>query len=345
MDSLSQFVLGAAIGEATLGRTLGRKAMVVGGLLGTLPDLDVLVHYSDAIASFTYHRSWSHSLFVLALVSPLIAWLLHRFYPIRWLSAPQRDDELSRRPGYSRWWLCVFLVLTTHPILDGFTVYGTQLLWPLPVEPIAWGSIFIIDPLYTLPLLIGLGIAWTRRHKAQKAVLIALFLSSGYLLSSVFAQQHARRIALVSLEKQTLSTHNVLVAPSPFSLLWRIVSMDGDSYHEGFYSLLDTDLDISFSTHKANRALIDEQLYHWPVARIDWFTGGMIAAEIEDDKLIINDLRMGVEASYVFRFLVGHFSNLTFEAMESVQMPVQMDSDRVSRIVQRTWNETINVDP
>jgi len=78
LDSISQFALGAAIGEATLGSRLGRKAMVLGGLLGTLPDLDVVVHYSDAVASFTYHRSWSHSLLVLGLLSPFIALALQR---------------------------------------------------------------------------------------------------------------------------------------------------------------------------------------------------------------------------------------------------------------------------
>jgi len=84
MDSVSQFALGAAIGEATLGGRLGRKAMLLGGLLGTLPDLDVLVRYSDAVESFTYHRSWSHSLIVLSLISVPIAWLLMRYFPARW---------------------------------------------------------------------------------------------------------------------------------------------------------------------------------------------------------------------------------------------------------------------
>ena len=84
MDSLSQFALGAAIGEATLGARLGRKAILIGGLLGTLPDLDVLVQYADAVESYTYHRSWSHSLLVLSLASPIIAWLLYKLIPARW---------------------------------------------------------------------------------------------------------------------------------------------------------------------------------------------------------------------------------------------------------------------
>jgi len=91
MDSISRIALGASIGEATLGQRLGRKAMLIGGMLGTLPDLDVLVRYSDAVASYTYHRSWSHSLLLLSLVSPLIAWLLHRWYPSSWLQLKEQS--------------------------------------------------------------------------------------------------------------------------------------------------------------------------------------------------------------------------------------------------------------
>ena len=330
MDSVSQFALGAAIAEATLGRQLGRRALVVGGLLGTLPDLDVLVQYSDAVASFTYHRSWSHSLFVLAIVSPILAWLLQRLYPTI---------------NYSRWCLCVFLVLTTHPILDGFTVYGTQLLWPLPVEPIAWATIFIIDPMYTVPLLIGAWIAWRNRSLARRTMCLALFVSSGYLFLTVLSQQHARNVAHVSLQEQKMSTANVLIAPAPFSLLWRIVAMDGELYHEGFYSLLDTSKSIRFKSYESHRDLIDDQFSHWPIARLDWFTSSFISASRVDNNLVINDLRMGVEANYVFRFLVGRWSETDFEPLESVQMPLQLNNDRVLRIVRRTWDEQVNVDP
>lgn len=344
MDSLSQFALGAAIGEATLGRALGRKAMLLGGLLGTLPDLDVIVHYSDAVESFTYHRSWSHSLFVLALISPFLAWLFHRFYPFNWLST-QVDGTASAEPGYKRWFMCVFLILITHPVLDGFTVYGTQLLWPLPADPIAWGSIFIIDPLYTLPLLIGLWVAWVSRRRASKAVMIGLLLSSGYLLLTLALQNNARKIALHSLAEQGLGHSNVLVAPSPGSLLWRIVSMETDRYHEGFYSLLDEGTVVRFNSFANNRHLIDANIAHWPIERLDWFTGGMIAADNEQNKLILKDLRMGVEASYVFRFMVGKWSGSSFEALESVQMPLQLDTDRMAKIVRRVWDENVDIEP
>lgn len=74
MDSLSQVVLGASVGGAVMGRTLGRSALLSGALLGTLPDLDVLIDYGDAVANFTEHRGFSHSLLVLLPASLLLAW-------------------------------------------------------------------------------------------------------------------------------------------------------------------------------------------------------------------------------------------------------------------------------
>ena len=92
MDTVTQIALGAAVGEAVLGRRAGNKAVLWGAIAGTLPDLDVFVPLGDAVSDFTYHRSASHSLFVLALVAPLLAWLIGRIHP-------------SERACWRRWWI------------------------------------------------------------------------------------------------------------------------------------------------------------------------------------------------------------------------------------------------
>lgn len=112
MDSITQAALGASIGGAMLGRAHGRKALLFGAVLGTLPDLDVLINYGDAVANMTEHRGFSHSLFVLSALSLVLAWLIRRFRP---------------HPDYSsvRLWLCIWLILVTHVTLDALTSYGT----------------------------------------------------------------------------------------------------------------------------------------------------------------------------------------------------------------------------
>src|SRR5690606_6154949 len=114
------------------------------------PDLDVFwfgLAGSDVVTQVTWHRGPSHSLPVLAVAG----WLL-------WLWLKRRSALVGESPR--RWLWAIWLALLTHPLLDAFTVYGTQLLWPLQMPPVMWSSIFIIDPAYTLPLLFGVILAW-----------------------------------------------------------------------------------------------------------------------------------------------------------------------------------------
>ncbi len=125
MDSLTQAALGASLAGAVAGNTLGRSVLLTGAVLGTLPDLDVVIDYGTAVANFTQHRGFSHSLFVLAPLAVALAWLLWRWKP-----------QLS----FQRWLALTGLILITHPLLDAFTTYGTQLFWPIG-PPVAVSSI------------------------------------------------------------------------------------------------------------------------------------------------------------------------------------------------------------
>jgi inner membrane protein len=147
MDSITQIALGAAVGEAVAGKQVGRRALLWGGFFGLLPDLDILISYGDAVRDVTYHRSWSHSALVMTALTPLWTWLICKLQP-------------ATRTHWRRMLALVFLALITHTLLDCFTVYGTQIFWPLPMAPVGWSTIFIIDPAYSLPLMLGIGAAW-----------------------------------------------------------------------------------------------------------------------------------------------------------------------------------------
>ena len=104
MDSITQAALGASIAGLVAGKTLGRSVLLTGALLATLPDLDVLIDYGTAVANFTQHRGFSHSLFVLAPLSILIAGLLWRWKP---------------EPGFQRW-LLLTVILTMSGVFPGY---------------------------------------------------------------------------------------------------------------------------------------------------------------------------------------------------------------------------------
>ncbi len=295
MDSVSQFALGAAVGVAVMGRrTAVWKAALWGGVCGTLPDLDSLIDFGDPVRNMTYHRAETHALFWLTLAAPLIAWAVARLH-----------GELDR---FRRWWLAVWAVLITHPLLDAMTIYGTQLLLPFSDEPLGVGSLFIIDPLYTLPLLAGTiaAVALKSGPRALRANLAGLVLSTAYVGWSVVAQQQASSAAHAALRAQGIAAQQVLVTPAPFNtLLWRVVAMTPEHYYEGFTSLLDRDAAIRFDRFDRGRPLREELRGNWFVERIAWFSDGFYKMSQEGARVLISDLRMGQEPAYVFSFVVA----------------------------------------
>ncbi len=338
MDSLTQIALGAAMGELAMGRRIAAKAALYGAVLATLPDLDVLVPMGDPVADFTYHRSWSHSLLVLAAVSPVIAFAIHRWRndPPEWLQS---------------WMLLVFLVLITHPLLDAFTVYGTQLLWPVTEYPFGIGSIFIIDPLYTVPLAVGVVIALRSARgtfRRTLANLIGLTCSSFYLAWTVLGQGIETRVAERSLKAEGLNYDKVLTIPSPFNtLLWRTIAIspDGTTYHVGYHSLFDGTDHATFTSYPAGHSFLDKVPGHWPAERLAWFSKGFYRARLERKDLVISDLRMGVEGRYVFSFKVGESQSPTVKPTVPVRIMGLRSLDGLSRIWERIWDARVNVVP
>ncbi len=214
MDSVTQAVLGAAVGQAVLGRQLGPKAALLGALGGTLPDLDLLFVDAASLDYFVSHRGISHSVFFGPLLALPLAWAGQRWRP---------------EPGYARWWWAWMLVLLTHPLLDLFTNYGTQLLAPLSREPFAIPAISIIDPVYTLTLAAGLGLALAGRTKALWA---AFVLSSAYLGLCTLQNDKALQLARAQTALPEVRATTTLFSP----WLRRVMAWDGEQLQVGFVS-------------------------------------------------------------------------------------------------------------
>lgn len=290
MDSLSQLVLGAACGVAVMGRrTAVWKAALWGGIAGTLPDLDVLYDFGNAVSNMTYHRSASHSLIVLTLFAPLLSCLP------AWLH--------KERALFKHWLLATWLALITHPLLDTFTIYGTQLLWPLTEHPFGIGSMFIVDPIYTLPLLIGVIFALSfKQFTGLKWNAIALSFSCVYLAWSVGAQAHIERM----VRAQVGENAKFFVTPAPLNtIVWRIVVMGEQSYSEGFYSLMDKSGSIKLDRFDHQPALINDLKGNWAAERMAWFTHGFYSLRDVKGEAVLSDLRMGQEPNYVFQFALA----------------------------------------
>lgn len=318
MDSLSQIALGAAVGVAVMGRrTAVWKSALWGAVAGTLPDLDVFIDHGDPVRNMVLHRAETHSLFWLTLFSLPLAAAIARLHG-EWAM-------------WRRWWLAVWLMLVTHPLLDAMTVYGTQLGLPFTNHPYGVGSIFIIDPLYTVPLLVGGVWALLSRGSTRglRANGVALALSTAYLAWGAVAQMHVQQIARDALQAQGIAAERVLVTPTAFNtLLLRVVAMAGDQYHEGYYSLLDDTRRITFDRFPSGRGLAPELLPIDSVQRIAAFSRGFYKLHQNGERLYITDLRMGQEPVYIFTFAVAEHHSRAVPLARPVQQGGRPDVRR-----------------
>lgn len=297
MDSVTQAALGAGIAGALMGPRHGRKAIVAGAALATLPDLDVLIDYGHPLAQMINHRGFSHSLFVLTALALFLAWLARR---LRLHSDGQ---------GYGRLLLTIWLILITHPLLDAFTSYGTQLWWPLRPTPASWSSLFIIDPFYTAPLLAGVLIALLigPQRAMSRALGVVLLAGAAYLLGSQAAKHWAEQRVhdmLAGMGREPVAMFSV---PQPFNIvLWRVVArMEDGNYIEAVTGMLD-DRPPEFIEFPSNTHLGEALRPRDDLEGLRWFTGDWLRYDDIGGNLVVSDLRMGIGTGhYSFRFLVG----------------------------------------
>jgi len=330
MDSITQALLGATVQASLLGRWQGRKALLYGAVLGTLPDLDVVIDYGDAVAEMTHHRGFSHSLFTLSLLAIALTWLLRRVRPA---------------PGYSarRLLLTIWLVLVTHVLLDAFTSYGTQLFWPLPTPPVAWSSVFIIDPLYSLPLLLAVmaGAVSGLEGRRPRGALIALTLSSLYLGFTLTGKQMAEQRVAAVLERSDIHSSEVFSTPTPFnSLLWRVIVLDGEHYHEALVSWFDAKPPelVRLPRHRSLAAALDGSPQH---ARLQWFTGNVLRYDRVGRQLLVTDLRLGMTGYHPFRFALAERDDQGWrQSPIAERWPTERgDPAKLEKLWRRIWSQ------
>lgn len=285
MDSLTQIVLGAAVGEAVLGKKVGNRAMLWGGIAGTIPDLDVLLRYfTDDITATEMHRGFSHSIVFAILIAPILGWIAHKIHH-KWKEASLKN-----------WMWLFFWATVTHPLLDAHTTWGTQFFWPFEYR-LAYQNIFVIDPLYTLPFLIFLLIAMfhkrnnPRRRKFNNAGLI---VSTSYMAITLVLKWITFNEFKQSLENQNIAYVEMDTKPAPLNtILWTSLVETEDGYRTAYYSLFDTQ-EIEFSKEFVkNHHLIEPYENQGVIKQLIHISEGWYYIEEATDKLIFWDLRFG----------------------------------------------------
>lgn len=398
MDSLTQIILGAAVGEATLGRKIGNKAMIWGAVGGFLPDLDVSSSIVlDEISALAVHRGITHSIFFGVLFPLLLAWVVHRLYssglykkksfkiigsvvilslivitanflpymvtesfnPTLFLitltiaggiyllahrfyvNREQRDVNAS----YWNWYWLFFWAILTHPLLDCFTTYGTQIFLPFSDKRVAFNVISVADPLYTVPFMIMVIIASIlRRGTMSRTVVnwIGIGLSSAYMLFCVYHKFEFNKIFEESLAKENIEYKRYMSTPLILNnSLWQGVAEGDSTFYQGYYTFYQKDKQIRrFNEWPKQHHLMAGFENDETMKTLDWFSSGYYNFLRHPDGFIqMNDLRFGIfgdslrsHSDYIFKFNLREIDG-KIEMSQSNEGP---------EITEDTWKELWN---
>jgi inner membrane protein len=282
MDSITQGVLGAAVGEALLGKKTGNKGAFIGAIIATVPDLDVILYlFYDKFEMLSIHRGFSHS-----IVFSIIGGLLMAFV----LSKINGFKNLKFISLFLFVWLCLF----THILLDTFTAYGTQLLLPFSNKRLGFDSINVVDPVYTIPLILGLLLSlWVYKSKPDRSKFnnYGLLISSFYLIFTLLNKDGvntsiSKRLSLESIEYSSLLTMPVGIA----NVNWSGVAKGTDSIYmvkHALFSNNNNPIDV-FPINEEYLNQVDKHV----AEKMRWFAKGFYTVEKENEKVRIYNLQV-----------------------------------------------------
>ena len=298
MDSLTQIILGAAVGEAVLGKKIGNKALLYGAIAGTIPDLDVIASFfTDTVTALEIHRGFTHSIFFSVLFAPILAFIVNKYETYK---------------NFKNWTFLFFWAFITHPILDAQTTWGTQLFWPLDIR-LAFKNIFVVDPFYTVPFLVFLILAMRQKRATKKRRFynnLGLGISSSYLLLTLVLKGVAYQKFTKELAAQNITYKTIKTKPTPLNtILWTANVETENSFLIGNSSFLDQH-PIQFSEYPKNHYLLRDIAKHPKTKRMIAISKGWYTINKKNNNLYFNDLRFGVlsiqpnATNFVFKYKI-----------------------------------------
>ncbi len=324
MDSLTQIVLGGAVGEAVLGKKIGNKAILWGAIGGTIPDLDTIPgQFMDIVSRLDIHRGFSHSIIFAILIAPILGYLVRKLY---------KKKEATNW----EWTQLFFWSIFTHPLLDIFTTWGTQFFWPFEWR-IAIQSIFVIDPVYTLPFLLCLLIVLflNRKSNARRKInRIGLIISSAYLALSVIFKLYADSVFEGFLKKEEIVYSQFESRPTPLNtILWTANIEREKDFLISYYSFFDEDKNLLTKSFFKNHELLYPYRNDADIEKLIFLTKGYYILEAKEDAIWMHDLRFGLldgfyegKDEFVFTYIIEpkedglyiHQKENSFEGMQDV---------------------------
>lgn len=293
MDLISHFVTGAAIGEFTMRRYAGKRALYAGGLVALLPDIDAVANffYDPATAAYL-HRGITHSFLFAIVVSPVLAFLFGKWF------------RTNRAPFFHAAHF-YFLVLLSHIALDLFTTYGIGLFEPFSHKRYTTNNIFVADPFYTLPLLLSfivLAVIKSENPLRSRINKIGFGLGMLYMAFTFINKYHVHSVIKQNLMEQNISYKNFMTTPAPLNnFLWYAVAKSDRGCYTAYYSILDKEKNVTFDYVPKNELILTLFQDNELIPVLKKFSKGYYCFTKKDRKVYFNDLRFGRAAGWALK--------------------------------------------
>lgn len=291
MDLITQGLLGSTVAQAVYSKKLGRRAALYGFLAGLVPDFDIIAGLWGPWASLKYHRGPTHSFIILAALALPVGWLCKKL--------ARSEADLSNWVGLAA------LSLLTHPVIDWFTSYGTCLLWPLTDRRFAIDALPIIEPVYSIPLLLVTICGLTGLCKPERSKLLAIgalifttfYAGWGYNNSQNLIHEGTRLFQARGFEPV-----EVRATPTLLNLLvFRVCARDLNNRFMVTYLRKDRQQPLSdiVTLNSADDEFVRKALADYRGNLFKWFTMNMLYAEslTQPDgghKVYLHDMRYGM---------------------------------------------------
>jgi len=305
MDSITHIALGACMGEAFAGKTLGKKAMLWGAMAQSIPDIDFIASFwMDTSSNLLAHRGFTHSFLFCAIITPLFALLAEHLH---------RPHNIS----LGKWILFFGGTIFTHIFIDAFNNYGVGWFEPFSHQRISFNAIYVADPFFSIwPGIACVALIYLKRRTRQRKKWwrMGLGLSVLYLMYCLANKAMINSDVKDILQKQQISYTRYFTTPAPLqNWLWYIVAGNDSGYHVGFRSLFDSKKEINFEYFPRNDSLLRPVNHHADVQQLIRFSQLFYTVEKQGDTLVFNDLRFGqiigwqnARGKFVFHYFLQH---------------------------------------
>jgi inner membrane protein len=305
MDSLTHIALGALVGEAFLGKQLGKRAMAWGAVAQSIPDIDfVASFFLDTTSNLLAHRGFTHSFLFAVMLTPLLAIIANRWH---------RSHLITTKT-----WITFFSIsILIHLLLDSLNAYGVGWFEPFSHERISFNVLFVADPFYSIWLGISfLVLLWLHSKNNYRAAwaIAGLTLSSLYISYALINKYNIDRQAQRIFQQQNIFSVRYFTTPTPLNnWLWYVVAEDKNGYHIGYSSVFDKKDSVAFEYFPRNDSLLLPMADHADLQKLLRFAQGYYTVEQHSDTLVFNDLRFGQQAGwhdrkakFVFQYYLSH---------------------------------------